>query len=489
MLSTCAVCGAVQRPGPKCLACNAVLERPDLSLAEERAQPAPAVAVGMEIGIDRRKRPRDEPAAAVAPAPVAEAVPARPASSPGTSMNLDKRDLLEDLLRNERDIDLRRRAYRELATLLHQAKRTQEAWDLLMRAAVELPDDEGFQKALTKLAAPLGRQAELAAFEASRAARTTLPPTPAAPAVEPSAPETPTARAESVSTATTDPAGVASPVALPPEPPPAPALVSPTARTVLDAPPPVAPPVERATAATARTVDVVLSETAEMPSVAALADPPPPMPPAAAVAAVPPPAVESPVAMAESPIPPAARPSSDEVKAAAAAAVAARKAQGPVDGVEVIRASPAPIGVRVGAWLVDGVVLALFGLAYLKVAQMLMVHPPAPTAETGLDWFVNRVDAYGVVLRYGAGLCAALAFVYSSLFHALGGRTLGKRLFGVQLVDATGRAPSLGRCALRSLLSLASAAFLFLGFFLALFDRRRQALHDKLSGTWVVRPA
>jgi uncharacterized RDD family membrane protein YckC len=101
---------------------------------------------------------------------------------------------------------------------------------------------------------------------------------------------------------------------------------------------------------------------------------------------------------------------------------------------------------------------------------------------------MNRVDAYAGVLKYGLGLCAALAFVYSALFHALGGMTPGKRLFGVKLVDRTGKPPALGLCALRSALSLVSGGLLFLGFLLALFDRRRQALHDKLTATYVVKP-
>ena len=143
---------------------------------------------------------------------------------------------------------------------------------------------------------------------------------------------------------------------------------------------------------------------------------------------------------------------------------------------------------RLAAWLVDGAVIGLVLALYLQAARMLMAHPPAATSETGLDWLVNRVDAYGGVLKYGLGLCAAVAFVYSALFHTLGGMTPGKRLFGVKLVDRTGRPPSLGICALRSALSLVSGATLFLGFFLACFDRRRQALHDKLTATFVVKP-
>ena len=116
-----------------------------------------------------------------------------------------------------------------------------------------------------------------------------------------------------------------------------------------------------------------------------------------------------------------------------------------------------------------------------------MHHPPPPTAVTGLDWLANRFDAYQGVLKQGLGLAAALAFVFSALCHALGGKTPGKRLLGVVLVDKSGRPPPIGVCVVRAALSLVSMGLLSMGFFMAFFDRRRRALHDQLSGTYVVR--
>jgi uncharacterized RDD family membrane protein YckC len=157
------------------------------------------------------------------------------------------------------------------------------------------------------------------------------------------------------------------------------------------------------------------------------------------------------------------------------------------EAAEVIRASPAGILRRGLAWLVDAALVALVIAAYLKVAQGLMHHPPAPTNTTGLDFLVNRIDAYQGIIKYGLMLGAVVILVYSSLFHALGGRTPGKRLAGIRLVDGTGRPPALWVCLMRAGFSLVSAGALTLGFALALFTRRRRALHDALSGTYVVR--
>ena len=85
------------------------------------------------------------------------------------------------------------------------------------------------------------------------------------------------------------------------------------------------------------------------------------------------------------------------------------------------------------------------------------------------------------------GLFCALTFAYAALFHALGGRTPGKWVMGLHVLDETGQPPSLGCSALRALLAFVSAAPLFLGFATALFSRRHQAFHDKATGTYVVR--
>lgn len=189
------------------------------------------------------------------------------------------------------------------------------------------------------------------------------------------------------------------------------------------------------------------------------------------------------------PVPPTPAPSTRPAPVAPEPRPAASPpADARAEGVEVFRASPAPFFKRAAAWLVDALFIGLVLALYLKIAQALMTHPPPPTSETGLDLLVNRADAYQGVLKYGLLLGVTVGFVYSALFHAMGGRTPGKRLLGIRLVDRSGRAPTLTRCVVRAGLSVLSFALLLLGFFYAGFDRRRQALHDKLTATFVVRP-
>ncbi|MCA9774171.1 MAG: RDD family protein [Myxococcales bacterium] len=68
------------------------------------------------------------------------------------------------------------------------------------------------------------------------------------------------------------------------------------------------------------------------------------------------------------------------------------------------------------------------------------------------------------------------------------GQSPGKFLAGIRVVNAQGRPPGFVRAALRELIGKPlSALFFGLGYVWAIFDSQRQAFHDKIAGTWVVR--
>lgn len=65
--------------------------------------------------------------------------------------------------------------------------------------------------------------------------------------------------------------------------------------------------------------------------------------------------------------------------------------------------------------------------------------------------------------------------------------TLGQMMLGVQVTDLGGGRISFGRATGRYLASWLSAAILCIGFLMAVFTERKQALHDLIAGTLVVR--
>lgn len=64
--------------------------------------------------------------------------------------------------------------------------------------------------------------------------------------------------------------------------------------------------------------------------------------------------------------------------------------------------------------------------------------------------------------------------------------TLGKRLLGLKVTDVNGVRLQFGRATLRFFCRFLSALPLFLGYFFALLNPARQALHDLLASTRVV---
>jgi uncharacterized RDD family membrane protein YckC len=140
-------------------------------------------------------------------------------------------------------------------------------------------------------------------------------------------------------------------------------------------------------------------------------------------------------------------------------------------------ASPASLFRRLVAWVVDLTLIALVAGAFLAGAVLVIAPKGLPLLRGVLAIAVPAILLSGV-----------LSFVYTTLFGFLfQGKTPGRWLAGIRLVDGTGAAPSPSRALIRAALSLLSFGLFLTGFWLGLFDRRGQTLHDKLTRTFVVR--
>jgi uncharacterized RDD family membrane protein YckC len=86
-------------------------------------------------------------------------------------------------------------------------------------------------------------------------------------------------------------------------------------------------------------------------------------------------------------------------------------------------------------------------------------------------------------------LAALLAWwpLYYIACWAGGGRTLGYRVAGLQMVRTDGTRPDLGTSIVRFVGACCSVAPFSLGYLWMLWDPDRQTWHDKMAGTMVVR--
>jgi uncharacterized RDD family membrane protein YckC len=117
-------------------------------------------------------------------------------------------------------------------------------------------------------------------------------------------------------------------------------------------------------------------------------------------------------------------------------------------------------------WMLIGVVVSL------SIGYHGQLAPPHSTVK--------------IVVYYT--LVAAVVWAYFAAMEASAWRaTLGKLVVGVKVTSLDGQRINFGRATARLLAKLLSLAPLGLGFVLAAVDARKQALHDKVAGTVVVR--
>ncbi len=176
-----------------------------------------------------------------------------------------------------------------------------------------------------------------------------------------------------------------------------------------------------------------------------------------------------------------------------ASAMDSAPAPAPVHPGEIIEvhARPAALWQRISAFIVDGTLISGVLALYVGAAAAL-ITPRGVTATqlTGIDGLMARVHQLNAVLAPCIALAVVLGLAYTAVFALLwNGRTPGRRLLGIRLVDRTGLAPAPGRAIARAALAVLSFVPFLAGFWLALFDRRGQTLHDKLTQTFVVRPS
>ena len=123
----------------------------------------------------------------------------------------------------------------------------------------------------------------------------------------------------------------------------------------------------------------------------------------------------------------------------------------------------------------DGlVVLGVAGAAYVLIDRPLV----GPEAD-----FMNDEHTTAAVI-------AALLWFLWNWTYLVGstGQSWGRRIAGLKVVNAGGEPIGFWRALGRNLVALyVSAPLFYLGFLWVLWDRRRQAWHDKLFGAYVVR--
>jgi uncharacterized RDD family membrane protein YckC len=139
----------------------------------------------------------------------------------------------------------------------------------------------------------------------------------------------------------------------------------------------------------------------------------------------------------------------------------------PTDGVDY-----AEFLERAGALLID---LAIFLIPIVVAVNLLEPYLGRHALVRELELLLRLSSVVLLWLYYALQECSAAQ------------ATIGKRIMGLKVTDEFGRRISFARATGRFFAKYLSAALLWVGFIIVAFTRRRQGLHDLLSGCLVVR--
>lgn len=133
------------------------------------------------------------------------------------------------------------------------------------------------------------------------------------------------------------------------------------------------------------------------------------------------------------------------------------------------------------AWLVDGIAVAALG-SVLAAALGLLASQIGQLGQ----------DPVAVLTRATAPLVTIflpmVQFLYFGYLWSHGEQSIGMRLLGVKLVRRSGTTCDFVRAGLRGTVGYWVSGLIFgLGYLWAAVDANREAWHDKIFDTWVVR--
>ena len=136
---------------------------------------------------------------------------------------------------------------------------------------------------------------------------------------------------------------------------------------------------------------------------------------------------------------------------------------------------PAPYGgfwIRFVAYSVDGMLIWLLSTV-ISVIWLVVAG-------------VTKAEDPGMAMMYVV-IIAATQLYHAYFVSSEKMATPGKRWCGLYVTDLEGRRLSFGRALWRNIAALFSYLTLYIGFFMAGFTEKKQALHDKIAGTLVHR--
>ena len=157
-------------------------------------------------------------------------------------------------------------------------------------------------------------------------------------------------------------------------------------------------------------------------------------------------------------------------------------------GYEWLPQAPSVPPVRYGGFWIRFVAVIIDG-----IALGVVVWPVSAILALTIGAAGNRVDMPGVGIHMVRFIVVWALFVFAGWIYEAGMEssskqaTLGKMALGLKVTDEYGKRISFARATARFFSKFISRMILLFGYIMAGFTARKQALHDMIAGTVVVR--
>ena len=143
---------------------------------------------------------------------------------------------------------------------------------------------------------------------------------------------------------------------------------------------------------------------------------------------------------------------------------------------EVAPAAYATFGQRLLAFILDAFIIGFVSLAITGFLSLF-----------GLASFVEE-DVSNIIASNFEGIL--IGWLYEAVMTSSYRQgTFGKMAFGIKVTDMNGNRLSFGRASARHFAKYLSNITCLIGYLVALFTERKQALHDLIAGTVVLKKA
>lgn len=159
----------------------------------------------------------------------------------------------------------------------------------------------------------------------------------------------------------------------------------------------------------------------------------------------------------------------------------------PVQPIQPMTPTPKTLSVRyanfwtrVAAYIIDIIVINIIGAVVGTIAGLVLgaMYVIVMRSDSGIESLNTVFVLLGIIVGW---------LYYAILESSNRQATIGKRIMNIQVTDLNGQRVSFGRATARYFSKLISAFIFLIGFLMPLFDPKKQALHDKISGCLIVK--